>query len=226
MTKPIAITRNVFWIPSTGYSSNVYLVKGNDEFAIIDVGLPRNYQIVVESISRLDLIGKKGLIILTHMHYDHIGATKKVSSACNLPVAIHKNEKIYLENGDSFYTVALLFGENEIEPIDVDYELLNGDSFNLGKSVLEIIHTPGHTFGSIVIYDRKNKILFSGDTVFSSGSFGRTDLPTGNIYELVDSLKKLSRLDVEILCPGHGDVVYKNASNQIKLALKYALSIM
>ena len=66
------------------------------------------------------------------------------------------------------------------------------DGFDVGSVKLEIINTPGHSKGSICLYEKANKVLFSGDTVFPQGSFGRVDLPTGNLKELVNSLEKLT----------------------------------
>jgi len=85
-----------------------------------------------------------------------------------------------------------------------------------------VIHTPGHSPGSICLYEPGKKWLFSGDTVFAYGSFGRVDLPGGSARELIKSLEMLSRLDVENLYPGHEEVVEGDAKLHIARSLKIA----
>jgi len=103
--------------------------------------------------------------------------------------------------------------------------LIEPDILLKGGEILggfEVIHTPGHTPGGICLYDPVSKILFSGDTVFQDGSFGRTDLYGGNTKKLIDSIKKLTQLDVSIMYPGHGDAVAEDANDQIKMSLRMA----
>jgi glyoxylase-like metal-dependent hydrolase (beta-lactamase superfamily II) len=102
-------------------------------------------------------------------------------------------------------------------------ELNEGDNIETETMPLRVIHTPGHTIGSICLHNQKNKILFSGDTVFPDGVFGRVDLTSSTgLKDMINSLKKLSMLDTEILLPGHEDPVYSNANIHIKAALKVA----
>ena len=85
-----------------------------------------------------------------------------------------------------------------------------------------MIHTPGHTPGGICLYSERDKALFSGDTVFPEGSFGRTDLPGGNATKLVESIRKLTLLDVSVMYPGHEDIVNRSANEQIRMSLMLA----
>lgn len=82
--------------------------------------------------------------------------------------------------------------------------LTDGAKIDLGDSTLRVIHTPGHTPGSICLYEAQSKSLFSGDTVFPYGSVGRTDLPGGSSRDLIRSISRLVKLDVSVLYPGHG----------------------
>ena len=85
-----------------------------------------------------------------------------------------------------------------------------------------MIHTPGHTPGSICLYEAQSKSLFSGDTVFPYGSVGRTDLPGGSSRDLIRSISRLVKLDVSVLYPGHGEVTSNNVNEQIKQSLELA----
>jgi len=226
MTDLRKISDKIYWLEGTGYCSNTFLIFEDKGFLIIDPGLPQNYERVINILSRYDALNTDGIIILTHMHFDHIGATRRLVKKLHLKVAIHENEKNYVETGDVYNTVALLFGVDKLEPIHVDKALKNHDKIVLDGTELEIIHAPGHTTGSICILDIERGILFSGDTLFAGGSFGRTDLPTGNTVELLNSLELLESLDIKILCPGHGEIVSKDVNQNIKLAKRYLQEII
>lgn len=136
-------------------------------------------------------------IILTHCHYDHTAYAGEIAKLCDANIIIHQSDAAALR--DDLQSVALLFGERapHLQP----QRLLNGGEI-IGP--LTVIHTPGHTPGSICLYEEKKGILFSGDTVFTEGSFGRYDLPGGSLKDLKKSVKILSGLDVKALYPGHG----------------------
>ena len=190
--------------------ANAYLVNGT---ILIDVGMDSS-DIIMELEKHIDLHDLE-LIILTHCHYDHSGGAGGVAAATGAKIAIHKNDAPLLLNPNA--SASRLFGKNA--PIIVpDILLAGGEKFG----ELEIIHTPGHTPGGICLYDQKSKTLFSGDTVFQDGSFGRTDLYGGDSSQLIGSIKKLTLLDVNIMYPGHGDIVKNNANEQIKLSLVMA----
>lgn len=120
------------------------------------------------------------LVILTHNHKDHTMGVKPYWT-------------VYLHPLD--------FQPNEYSYIPPNAKPLNFDHIKWGEWNLKIIHTPGHTPGSICLYDTNKKILFSGDTLFHNG-VGRTDLG-GNEKQLKNSLKKIKKLEISKLCPGH-----------------------
>ena len=172
--------------------ANCYILeeKESGKAAIIDPG--------GEAKKIKDFLKSKGLtpsfIILTHGHIDHIEAV----GAFNLPVYIHKDDEEFLYNPDK--NLSLTGFKLDKKPKRL---LDDGDKLQLGNLSLKIIHTPGHTPGGICILC--DKILFSGDTLFSSG-VGRTDFPYGNSRDLLKSIKdKLLILDDNIqVFPGHG----------------------
>jgi hydroxyacylglutathione hydrolase len=192
------------------YDANAYLIDGT---ILVDVGMDGN-SMLSELKKKIQLSDLK-TIILTHCHYDHSGGAGDVALATGAKIAIHKDDGALLK--DSTATASKLFGKKapDIKP---DILLKGGETFGS----LEIIHTPGHTPGGICLYDATTKTLFSGDTVFEDGSFGRTDLYGGNQGKLIESIRKLTLLDVLIMYPGHGDIVSNKANEQIKLSLALA----
>jgi hydroxyacylglutathione hydrolase len=151
-------------------------------------------------------------IILTHCHFDHTARVKEIAYMCKAKVAIHKYDAGGLV--DDTRSLSLNFGARS-PGIIPDIELDEGDV--IGE--LKVLHTPGHTPGSICLFSERDKILISGDTVFSDGCFGRYDFPGGSRIELAQSLNRLSSLDVEGLFPGHGEPVEQGGRRHIAAAV-------
>lgn len=188
----------------SGYSSNVFLVKSDKNF-IVDAGMNNPGQII-EAVE--DFFPELDAIILTHRHIDHVGNAKKLSKEFDVPLYAQEDEAQAMKKGDES-TLARQFNKN-ILPLDVniiDFEEFSG---------FEILHTPGHTNGSICLYHPEDKILFSGDTIFSNGGVGRSDLPTGDKDDLVESIRKLTDYDIEKIYPGHMTIVETNGNKHVK----------
>ena len=141
-------------------------------------------------------------VILTHYHFDHVVGVPRLKKETKAKVMIHELDAKFLN----------------FKP---DKLLKNADIIDLGNYSLKVIHTPGHTPGSICLYDVKSKSLFSGDTIFSGGGVGRTDLSGGDSEKLRKSIEKLSKLDVKILYPGHGEITNDSVNEQIRISLKF-----
>ncbi|MFW5946094.1 MAG: MBL fold metallo-hydrolase [Candidatus Natronoplasma sp.] len=190
-----------------GYSSNVFLVKGERNF-LVDAGMG-----MLERIK--DKVGDTEIdsIVLTHRHIDHVGDAEELSKEFEAPLFTSKKEAEALREGDDHTILSASFGK-QFSPVEVN--TLEIDDF----SSFEVILTPGHTEESICLYNREEYLLISGDTVFANGGAGRTDLPTGDREELVHSLERLNELEVDRLYPGHMSTVEKNAGNHIKQSLK------
>lgn len=200
----------VIKITNSPYDANAYLIDGT---ILIDVGMDSS-DVIPELQKNIDPDDLE-IIILTHCHYDHSGGAAGVAAATGAKIAIHKYDASLLGNPDA--SVSYLYGKKA--PVIVPDILLEGGE-KFGE--LEVIHTPGHTPGGICLYDAKSKTLFSGDTVFQEGSFGRTDLYGGNSSQLIESIRKLTLLNVIIMYPGHGGIVINNTNEQIKLSLMMA----
>jgi glyoxylase-like metal-dependent hydrolase (beta-lactamase superfamily II) len=160
-------------------------------------------------------------IIITHAHPDHIAALGRVSLLDTTAVLMHAADA---EAIGTWTAAAPIFGASTLQ-FHVDQLLGDGQTIDLGDSVLRVIHTPGHTLGSICLYEADSKSLFSGDTVFPHGGIGRTDLPGGSSQDLIRSISKLAKLDVRVLYPGHGKVTTSNVNEQIKQSLNFAKAI-
>ncbi|MDH7594114.1 MAG: MBL fold metallo-hydrolase [Methanomicrobiales archaeon] len=187
------------WIPGQGYMANSYIHEG----VLIDAGVN---PVVLKPYSR-DI----ELIVLTHCHYDHTAYILQIASLCGAEVAIHRSDAPSLRHGIS--SMAMLFGSHPPSR-EADLLLEEGDEVH----GLEVIHTPGHTPGSICLYQSEGQYLFSGDTVFTDGAFGRCDLPGGDLRALRRSIERLSRLKIEGLYPGHGMPVEREGSAHVAAA--------
>lgn len=173
---------------------NTYLVfNGVGECYLIDPGYDGDK--IYKIVKKHDV--KVKAILLTHGHFDHIGATNYLVNLFKSPVYLHPLDFKMVKSPSLNYSIAFN------QPISLDVEL--SDITKLNNPEIEIIHTPGHSKGSISIYFKKDKLLFSGDTLFNKG-VGRTDLYGGNEVELNKSINKLLLLDEDVMVlPGHGE---------------------
>lgn len=147
-------------------------------------------------------------IVLTHGHFDHIGAVDALMAATEAPLLIHESDGERLTSDGPQGTGGSMFGFDDIVTAPVDRLLHDGDEISARRVILRVIHTPGHTPGCICLFGEDPyggpPHLFSGDTLFA-GSVGRTDFPGGDGRRLARSVARLSTLPPETLVhPGHG----------------------
>ena len=190
----------LYVLPYGIFESNTYIISDDSSKAcvVIDCG--------VEPEKILDMVGRNGLsvkyIILTHGHFDHIYHVKNLKEKTGAQVCIHEAELNLYQN--PMLNGSRMFGAGrDVETVAPDILLKDGQKLQAGDMTLEIIHTPGHSPGSICILC--DGMLFSGDTLFQL-SIGRTDFPGGNPEAMEASLhNKLFTLDENIVVyPGHG----------------------
>jgi len=187
------------------YDSNIFVITGKNP-TIIDCGTGLHNQYVEEKIRKILDPVKVKQIILTHEHFDHCGGVRKIHELTEKTAKIFAHEYAVgkIENGESDFA-SMLGGKMPKMPVDV--KIKEGDCLNIGDEEFSVLNTPGHTPGCICLYSKFNKTLFSGDTVFSHGSFGRYDFPGGDASQLKKSIERLAKLDVKNLYPGHESIV-------------------
>ena len=187
------------WLNPTANNCNAYFINGKKRILIE----PGHYQLfghVKEHLSRLSLSPEEiDIVLVTHGHPDHIEGVKTFVDTSTL-IAISREEMRFIKAVAPHYGEVL--GVPNFEP---DILLQEGD-LKIGDLTFQVIHTPGHSPGSICVYWPEKKVLFTGDVVFNQG-VGRTDVPGGNGEELKESIRRISRLEVDHLLPGHGDVI-------------------
>lgn len=209
---------NIHCIYGRNYDSNIYIILG-DLPTIIDTGTGLHHEEVAREINRIiDPLDIKQ-IVLTHEHYDHCGGVRKIKELTNgkAKIIAHENAADKIEKGESAF--ARLLG-GKMPKIPVDKTVAEGDILQVGDENCQVIHTPGHTPGSICLYFPNSRSLISGDTVFAYGSFGRYDFPGGSLPQLRKSIRKLSSLDIDNLYPGHDVFIEGNGKSHITMSLK------
>jgi glyoxylase-like metal-dependent hydrolase (beta-lactamase superfamily II) len=200
------------WLSMQENNANTVFIDGPVP-TLIDPGHAHLFNNVAEAAARdgVDMARLK-LILFTHGHPDHIEATDLFDEV--VLRGIGKEEYVYMrQEGKELFlaTGAQMPGR----PFKL---LLNEGPLTLGDKTFLVIMTPGHSPGSICLYEPKEKVLISGDTVFYLG-VGRTDLPGGDPDRLAESIKKVSRLDVEYLIPGHGEMLKGREAIQKNFAM-------
>ncbi len=159
---------------------------------------------VSEIVAILDRYGLKvKMIVITHAHIDHIGGAHKLRALTGAPVYMHQADKMLSDRLD---IQAGWLGIETPEDPGIDVTAYEGDTLRAGAIEAQVLHTPGHTPGSISLYVPAEDVLLAGDTLFQ-GSVGRTDLPGGDAAQLVRSIRtKLYTLpENTVVVPGHGE---------------------
>ncbi|MGM0501702.1 MAG: MBL fold metallo-hydrolase [Bacillota bacterium] len=180
--------------------ANCYIVadKETAEAVIIDPGGSSDK--IISSIKENDLTIK--YVVNTHGHIDHMKANEEIINVTAAQLLIHKEDAAFLKAGN--LNLSNFVGGKEVVSPAADRMLEDGSVIKFGNIELKVLHTPGHTAGSICLLG--SDVLFSGDTLFFGG-VGRTDFPTGSRQDLDKSLRELTKLDHKLkVYPGHGPI--------------------
>lgn len=189
------------WVNLTENNCNSYLIDG-DPRTLIDVGHLRHVTGLFVSMQKDGVSSDTiTMVISTHLHPDHHEGVAAFSE-CDTVIAFHREEERHLKDfGYQLYQEMRL----PIPALRPSCYLAEG-LLRLGGEEFEVYHTPGHSPGSISLYWKEKKVLFTGDVLFSGG-MGRTDFYEGDGTLLKESITRLSQLDVEHLLPGHGRII-------------------
>ena len=167
--------------------SSCYLIQGKQN-VLIDAGA--------------DVHDRVDIVILTHSHFDHIAYLHHIVKRNKCKVYVSEKEKQDIETISE--KTMYRWSPIQLEPVKVHKTLKEGDLLKFDGFSLRVIESPGHTDGSISLYNEDTCELFSGDTVFNfNGVFGRTDCPSGSHKDLFCSIDKLKSLKIKNLYPGH-----------------------
>ncbi len=204
--------------------SNSYLIKGEEGYLLVDAGVEGKVDKLKSEMDEHDIeFGDIILIIITHVHYDHIGSLKEIKEKTEAPVLVHESEADLLKSGESYFPAgnnwigkiisnfaqSNLNKPNTFEPIKPDIEMK--EYYNLQGFGFEgeIIHTPGHSAGSITVII-ENRHCFTGDTMFSLVPFTVNPPFADNPEELYKSWEKIAAYDCWFFYPGHGYMFSRN----------------
>ena len=202
-------------LPMVG-DTNCYIVQDEKtkETIVIDPG--GEVDKIIKMLNTLNADVK--YIILTHCHGDHIAGVNELREKTGGKVLIHRDDEPGLK--DPNVNLAEYIGLGAIK-LEADSRLNDNDLIHVGDIEFKVINTPGHTQGGICLYIEKEKILFSGDTMFR-GTWGRTDLPTGSFESIINSIttKIMPLPEDTIIYPGHGKSTMLREEKPIYLELK------
>lgn len=180
--------------------TNCYLVIDSGKALIIDPGDDADY--IQRIISDLEV--KPTQIIATHGHYDHILAAGELKLAYNIPFLMHKADEFLLKRMGS--SARHFSGLSTDTAPKVDKYLTRSNPVTVGEDKLEVIETPGHTPGSVSLYNEEAKVIFVGDVMFAGGGIGRTDFTYSSLNDLQKSIKRFLKLPAAtVVYPGHGE---------------------
>ena len=189
------------WDSQKENNANTIFIDGKVP-TLIDPGhrhlLPKLYEKMAKDGVRKE---KVALIINTHAHPDHMEGCADFFDQ-NTLVAIHEEEEKFIDEVGPKYFAAVGLKPPQMR---IDFYLAEGE-LNLGDMTVQIIHTPGHSPGSISLYLPHYRLLISGDLIFMGG-VGRVDIPGGDPAQLKKSIEKLSKMQIEYILPGHGQLL-------------------
>ena len=204
------ICENVYWYREKGWmDANTFVIKG-DVTVLIDPGLSEYAWMKCEEMREDGIEPQEiDILLITHSHPDHCDALSVLKKHTNARIGLHSSQAEWasLLSEASFHFLG-------VKPRDFKADFLV-EALKAGREErssqgernwLEVLHTPGHTPDSVCFYLPENAVLLTGDTVFERG-IGRTDLPFGDEDALKASIERISALDVEILLPGHGNII-------------------
>lgn len=198
--------------------SNAFIVEDKGKLILIDTGTPGKEKKISEEIQKIGYkLTDVSAIVLTHWHVDHVGSLKKMKELTNAKVAVHEADADFVagkkpQPKSDNLIIRLYLAVVKAKPVDVDLVLKDGDK--VGRLI--VIHTPGHSEGSITLLDSERKVLFVGDTLVTKNDSIKLPPLILDKAEERASIEKLSTFDFDIMLSGHGNPIINNASSKLK----------
>ena len=231
------ITEGIYMSPGIDEmipDSHMYLIgmPGSGDLTLVDAGL------IGKGAHKLSSVTEGGIaledikrIIMTHTHLDHIGCLHEMIGKMPwVELWVHESEGEQLEKGDerTVYGMAMFKSmcQSQYRLKDGDYKLKvhrklhDGEELEIGGMTWNVVHIPGHSIGCIALYDSIQKVLFPGDVVYADHAIGRFDLFGADPKLHLDSLSRLSEMDVKMLLPGHNRIMNNVPDGYIKETLE------
>lgn len=196
--QPIQISASVYSVSVGDGGNNVYLVVG-ERAVFIDSAHDNVDEVEAlvncwKNVGRPDIFG----IVLTHRHLDHIGGARRLTEAVGGKIISSAVEKPHIEQ--------------QLPETKVALTVEDGETVDLGGVTLEFLHTPGHTLGSLCVYQKEERIIYTGDHILGSSSTSIN--PTqGDMSLYLKSLERLLSYDIRLICPGHGPLINRPGHN-------------
>lgn len=220
---PVAeLQSNIFQIQGDSGGSHSYFIRGDYKNVLIDPGLDKNFSKLQNALLTIGIKMRDiDIVINTHEHFDHIGANRYFQDYAL--IAAHRFAAVKIAVKDKYVTMYESGDLNEL-PLKIHLWLEDKFRFDIGNIVLEVIHTPGHTSGSICLFEFNHKLLFTGDTVFADGTLSYIS-ESGSIGDYINSIGRLGIIRVNEVYPGHG-MISKKPEEDMQAAILNAEQLL
>jgi len=203
--KPVEIVKDLFFIERGYLNGNHFVYRGGAP-VLIDTAYISDFAETERLINEVGVdLSDVRLIVTTHCHCDHIGGNKIIQERSGCDIFLHKAGKHFMDRRDS-WSPWWDYYDQEAAFFEATKALDDGDVVAAGPHEFEVIHTPGHASDGIVLYNRKERILLSSDTLWEKDMAVMTLPIEGNsaLQDMLGSLEKISSLDIDVVFPGHG----------------------
>jgi hydroxyacylglutathione hydrolase len=203
------IIKDLFFI-ERGFLNGNHFVYRSDTPVLIDTGYISGFEETEKSITQLGVnLPDISLIISTHTHCDHIGGNNRIQQNSGCDIALHKVGKYFIDSRDDWSTWWRYYNQ-EAEFFTCTRSLEDGEIITLGPHEFQVLYTPGHASDGIVLYNQRDKILLSSDTLWQTDMAVMTLRVEGSraLFDMQASLHKIENLEVQTVYPGHGKPFY------------------
>jgi len=204
--QPIEILKDLHFV-ERGYLNGNHFVYISAPPVLIDSGYVADVDETVRIIKNLGVnLSEISQILCTHSHCDHIGGNHYIQQKSNCDIALHKIGKHFIDTRDDWSTWWRYY-QQDADFFDCTIELTDGDMIAIGPHEFSVIHTPGHASDGIVLYNRKNKVLISSDTLWENDVAVMTLRVEGStaLFRMMETYDRIESLDVQMVYPGHGE---------------------